>query len=91
MGSREEKGRRVQRRKRYEELNASYPQRFTTLSCYHFSYIHTCVFIGMLSLYATVVYPCKSMCVCVPGSLCVSQSKVGSEAVSQRWEDREAH
>lgn len=48
---------------------------------------HVRAFIGTHGLHATVVHPCKSTGVCV----CVSPSKGGSEGVSQRWEDREAH
>lgn len=50
---------------------------------------HVRAFIGTHGLHATVVHPCKSTGVCVCVS--VSPSKGGSEGVSQRWEDREAH
>lgn len=72
------KGRRVRRRERDEELNASsYPQRSTALKPFHnfllaflseLGFIQSmcvcvCVFIG--SLYVTVVYPWK-MCAWEP-------------------------
>lgn len=53
-----------------------------------------CVRTGMHSLDTSVVYLCESVCMCAWKPLCVCvchRLKVGSEGVSQRWEDREAH